>query len=307
LFVCLMTSAAQAQVTRTFVSGTGTANSSCSYTAPCRFFTQAIAALPSQGGEIDVLDPGSYGQITITNSVSIIGRGWTTITATSSTAAIAITGSGTVSIIGVQLDGGGTGQTGISFSGSSGILTVQDCVIRKFASSGIAFSPNVPENSTAQPHVSNTTLASNGGHGAYVQPSGLGFVTATFDHVQANDNADDGIGLYGNFSGYGDVRGIQAVVSDSTVSGNYFGFHSFTTGSNATTILTVTRSTVTYNNGWGLAADGIGAVLNIGQSTITGNNNDWSAANNSAVQSYGDNYLGNNDVNTGPPPAISRE
>src|SRR5580658_10882072 len=107
LFVCLAASAVQAQVTRTFVSGTGTANSSCSYTAPCRFFTQAVAALPSQGGEIDVLDPGSYGQITITNSVSIVGRGWTTITATPSTAAITITSTaGSVSISGVQLEGG---------------------------------------------------------------------------------------------------------------------------------------------------------------------------------------------------------
>src|SRR5580692_6214945 len=105
LFACLLASSAQAQVTRTFVSGTGTANSSCSYTSPCRFFTQAVAALPAEGGEIDVLDPGSYGQLTITNSVSIIGRGWTTITATPSTAAITVTGGGNVNISGVQLDG----------------------------------------------------------------------------------------------------------------------------------------------------------------------------------------------------------
>jgi hypothetical protein len=113
LFACLLASSAHAQVTRTFVSGTGTANSSCSYTAPCRFFTQAVAAMPAGGGEIDVLDPGSYGQITIDRPLSIVGRGWTTITATSTTAAITITNmAGAVSISGVQLDGGGTGETG---------------------------------------------------------------------------------------------------------------------------------------------------------------------------------------------------
>jgi hypothetical protein len=187
LFVCLLASSAQAQVTRTFVSGTGTANSSCSYTAPCRFFTQAVAALPSQGGEIDVLDPGSYGQITITNSVSIVGRGWTTITATPSTAAIAITGSGNVTINGVQLDGGGTGETGISFTGG-GSLSIIDSVVRNFATDGISIA-NTGFNANVT--LRDVALLNNTGDGISITPSITVFVSAK--NVTANGN---GTGVY---------------------------------------------------------------------------------------------------------------
>jgi hypothetical protein len=56
---------AQAQENRTFVSSTGTDGNNClTTTTPCRHFTAAYAATPA-GGEIDVLDPGNYGGLTI--------------------------------------------------------------------------------------------------------------------------------------------------------------------------------------------------------------------------------------------------
>jgi hypothetical protein len=215
LFGCIAATSAEAQVTRTFVSGTGTANSSCSYTAPCRFFTQAVAALPASGGEIDVLDPGSYGQITITNSVSIVGRGWTTITATNSTAAITITGSGNVAISGVQLDGGGTGKTGISFTGG-GTLTILDSVARNFASDGITVAPSVsgarvvlrnvalmnnnigiditPSN-TASVSARNVTASANV-DGVYISTASAG-VSVSLDHLNASENSGYGVECVG--------------------------------------------------------------------------------------------------------------
>jgi Domain of unknown function (DUF4957) len=191
-FVALaLASPAQAQVTRTFVSGTGTANSSCSYTAPCRFFTQAVAALPSQGGEIDVLDPGSYGQITLSNSVSIIGRGWTTITATGSTAAITVTGSGSVNINGVQLDGGGTGKYGIEYTGGgtpnntiSGTLSIENSVIRNFQT-GILVQPT---SAVATVMVKDTNVLNNTNAGIYLTASGSGSVQASLEKVTTDFN-----------------------------------------------------------------------------------------------------------------------
>jgi hypothetical protein len=220
-FACLIVSSAQAQVTRTFVSGTGTANSTCSYTTPCRFFTQAVAAMPAGGGEIDVLDPGSYGQITIDRPLSIIGRGWTTITATSSTAAITITnpGTGAVSISGVQLDGGGTGQTGIAFSGG-GTFTLLDSIITHFAGNGISIANvtaiptlilrdvvltnNTGDGLYINPQFSNYTFISalnitssgNKGNGVHINASSL--IRATFDHLTANENGASGLLLDGN-------------------------------------------------------------------------------------------------------------
>jgi hypothetical protein len=168
LLACFVASPAHAQVTRTFVSGTGTANSSCSYTAPCRFFTQAVAAMPAGGGEIDVLDPGSYGQITIDRPLSIIGRGWTTITATSTTAAITITATeASVSISGVQLDGGGTGKTGISYTGN-GTLHILDSTIRHFAGDGVSIAS---AGDTAYVTMHSVFLLDNAGSGVVVSPS----------------------------------------------------------------------------------------------------------------------------------------
>ena len=61
------------QATRTWVSGTGDNSSAlCSRTAPCKTFAGAIAKT-AVGGEISVLDPGGYGALTITKSITING------------------------------------------------------------------------------------------------------------------------------------------------------------------------------------------------------------------------------------------
>src|SRR5438128_8654140 len=73
MFVILLTLsvAAQAQATRTWVSGVGDDANPCSRTAPCKTFAGAISKTAS-GGEINVLDPGGFGAVTITKPISII-------------------------------------------------------------------------------------------------------------------------------------------------------------------------------------------------------------------------------------------
>src|SRR3954447_1715727 len=63
---------AQAQATRTWVSGVGDDLNPCSRTAPCKTFAGAISKT-SKDGEISVLDPGGYGAVTITKSIYING------------------------------------------------------------------------------------------------------------------------------------------------------------------------------------------------------------------------------------------
>src|SRR3954470_399293 len=67
-------SAARAQATRTWVSGTGNDADPCSRTAPCKTFAGAISKTLA-GGEIDTLDPGGFGAVTITKSITIDGAG----------------------------------------------------------------------------------------------------------------------------------------------------------------------------------------------------------------------------------------
>src|SRR5213593_4753683 len=71
-FVCA--SMAQAQATRTWVSGVGDDANPCSRTAPCKTFAGAISKTAA-GGEISVLDPGGFGAVTITKSITINGDG----------------------------------------------------------------------------------------------------------------------------------------------------------------------------------------------------------------------------------------
>src|SRR5437762_9919114 len=65
---------AQAQATRTWVSGVGDDANPCSRTAPCKTFAGAISKT-AVGGEIDALDPGGFGTLTITKSITIDGTG----------------------------------------------------------------------------------------------------------------------------------------------------------------------------------------------------------------------------------------
>jgi hypothetical protein len=64
------TSVASAQATRTWVSGVGDDVNPCSRTAPCKTFGGAISKT-ADGGEIDCLDPGGFGAVTITKSLVI--------------------------------------------------------------------------------------------------------------------------------------------------------------------------------------------------------------------------------------------
>jgi len=71
-FVLALTTAAQAQATRTWVSAVGDDVNPCSRTAPCKTFAGAISKT-AKDGEISVLDPGGYGTVTITKSIYING------------------------------------------------------------------------------------------------------------------------------------------------------------------------------------------------------------------------------------------
>src|SRR4029077_6469033 len=64
-------SLAQAQATRTWVSGVGDDANPGSRTAPCKTFAGAISKT-APGGEINVLDRGGFGAATIPKAISII-------------------------------------------------------------------------------------------------------------------------------------------------------------------------------------------------------------------------------------------
>ena len=71
LFILTLSATARAQ-TRTWVSGVGDDINPCSRTAPCKTFSKAIS-VTAASGEINAIDSGGFGAVTITKSVTIDG------------------------------------------------------------------------------------------------------------------------------------------------------------------------------------------------------------------------------------------
>lgn len=128
---------AQAQATRTWVSGVGDDVNPCSRTAPCKTFAGAISKTAT-GGEINVLDPDAAGAVTITKAISIISQFEAGVLATLGSNAITINtpASAKVLLQGLDIEGAGTGNIGVRIISASKI-TIQNCSIRNFAGNGI--------------------------------------------------------------------------------------------------------------------------------------------------------------------------
>src|SRR5438309_8365754 len=74
LIALALPASASAQASRTWVSGVGDDANPCSRTAPCKTFPGAYSKT-AVGGEIDALDPGGFGTITIGKSITLDGGG----------------------------------------------------------------------------------------------------------------------------------------------------------------------------------------------------------------------------------------
>jgi hypothetical protein len=209
----LPTAFAQAQTARTFVSPTGNdGNKGCSMTAPCRTFQAAIRQTNS-GGEITVLGTADYGTLTIDRAISIANGGGFEAGIMVPFNAFGITinagPNDAVSLRGLTLEGGGNASTGIQVN-SAKSLTVDNCVIRNFGADGIDFS------AMGNLLVSNSLVADNANNGISVLVKGSGTVSAVLNRVQANNNRNIGIFVWG-----GDTNGmVKVTLNDSIASGN---------------------------------------------------------------------------------------
>lgn len=178
--ILAFTSLAQAQATRTWVSGVGDDVNPCSRTAPCKTFAGAISKTAS-GGEINTLDPGGFGAVTITKSITIDGTGTMGSILAAGTTGIIINITGeadpvkAVRIRGLSINGAGSGIQGIKVIAANKV-SIEDTVIDGFKSDGI----NVVVPGAAQVFVKNTTIRNN---------SGTGIVSAGGSQVAISDVA----------------------------------------------------------------------------------------------------------------------
>ena len=135
IFMLAFASMAQAQATRTWVSGVGDDANPCSRTAPCKTFAGAISKT-ANGGEISVLDPGGFGAVTITKSITINGEGTLAGILNTSTTGVIVNATSTDNIVLRDLKINGGFVTGVFPGGVDGVkifaaktVNVEDCVI----------------------------------------------------------------------------------------------------------------------------------------------------------------------------------
>src|SRR5205085_3528311 len=177
----------------TWVSGVGNDANPCSRTAPCLTFAGAMAKT-APGGEVNALDPGGFGAVTITQGITIDGGGGQvgSIVVSSGTAIQVNAGANDVVILrNLRLDGvSGLGLNGIQYN-SGGALHIENCDISGFSQNGILISTQQPNGTL----LVNNTFLQNDSNGIQIAPTG-GNVRSMLNQVRAHGNS--GFGFYLN-------------------------------------------------------------------------------------------------------------
>jgi hypothetical protein len=169
---------ANAQATRTWVSGVGDDANPCSRTAPCKTFAGAISKT-APAGEINVLDPGGFGAVTITKSITIRSDHIEAGVLVSGTNGIVVNAASTDSVVleGLDFDGIGTGLNGVDILSSTAVI-VRRSIIHHFTGNGI----NLVGTANAKVLVQDCVISLNGG-GVNVQGASGVTNNAVIDHT----------------------------------------------------------------------------------------------------------------------------
>lgn len=192
LALSLYAAPAQAQATRTWVSGVGDDANPCSRTAPCKTFAGAISKT-APGGEISVLDPGGFGAVTITKAITLNGDGTLAGILNASVNGIIVNAgvNDKVIIRSLSIAGAGSGVNGIRYLAGNQLL-VQNCTINGDTSNGI----DVSLTASGTLNVVNSTITQVG-TGINVTTT-AGFAAASLQNVQIKGTATSAINAGAN-------------------------------------------------------------------------------------------------------------
>lgn len=240
-----------AQATRTWVSGVGDDVNPCSRTAPCKTFAGAISKTAT-GGEIDVLDPGGFGAVTITKPITIDGS----TGAIGSILASGVNGininatTGQVILRNLSINGAGAtlGINGINILSGANVQ-IEHCAIMFFSNAGI----NVAAGANASVSVRDTTIVNAATGVELANTAGTAFLTMFNSSVS-----------FSSAAGLQVTNGGIANVSNSTFSNN--------PGTALLPTLGVIRvsNTDVFNNGAG-SGTGSGTIVSAGNNRKAGN------------------------------------
>jgi hypothetical protein len=289
---------ANAQATRTWVSGVGDDANPCSRTAPCKTFAGAISKTAA-AGEINCLDDGGYGALTITKSIAIKCDGHEAGVLVSGTNGFVVSAASTDVVWISGLDFEGLGPTALSLNGikliTASHVTVSNCTIRGFGSTNGTDGNGIFVANTSNMRVDSdyNIIGDNALVGIEVKPASGATANVHVNNTRAFNNAT---GFRGNGTGGG--GNINIDVLDSVATNGVTGVN--VTSGGQTVQMEVNHSTLSFNSNLGAAASNANATIRIGYSTITGNGNSASGTGGGMVLSYGNNQIDGNTVNTTP-------
>jgi hypothetical protein len=206
LFALSLTSA-QAQATRTWVSGTGDDANPCSRTAPCKTFPGAISKTAA-GGEINVIDPGGFGGVTITKSISIISEIEAGVLVSGTNAIIINSATANVNLRGLDIEGLGTGLAGVNILAAN-LVNIENSRIRGFRGNASSAGIQVGNGGAVSVQVSDTTLWNNL-RGINVAPAAGASASISMDRVK----------FYGNNQALRVSTGGTGFLSNSVITQN---------------------------------------------------------------------------------------
>jgi hypothetical protein len=288
---------AQAQATRTWVSGVGDDANPCSRTAPCKTWAGSIAKTAT-GGEIDALDPGGFGALTITKPITLDGGGGqvaSTLTSGTPGFTISFATAGAVILRNIRVNGllnsGSPGTIGVNIVGGSAGVTqsviIEKCDIFGFGTLAVSAAPSA---GTLNLKIQETTANNNAG-GVLIKPTGGAVVNGSIERAHIDANVAGGVKVDGTGGGTSNVaitdsslslngaNGLNAVSGTSNVNVDLTRVVLANNGqsgvvsnnsSGGTSTVTVGSSILSYNAVGAWSIVGTGVLLSFKNNQVTG-------------------------------------
>ncbi|HUP28805.1 MAG TPA: right-handed parallel beta-helix repeat-containing protein [Usitatibacter sp.] len=266
---------AMAQATRTWVSGVGDDANPCSRTAPCKTFAGAISKTATDG-IINALDPGGFGTLTITKSITIDGGNMSGTLASGGINGFNVNGAGVKVILrNLAVEGAGTGAIGVNFiQGAS--LTLENVRIYGFRG-GSAMGVRMTVGGQLTLKDTNITDCLTGVH----LETGASPIFATLDNVRIENTANFGLQT-------ANIGQVNVMVKHSVVNNNAgVGIQTSGPGGN----VTVVDSSMSFNTGTSVNAAFSGSIIRLASNTIVNNGNAIGIAAGATVASDGTNRI----------------
>lgn len=294
---------AQAQASRTWVSGVGDDANPCSRTAPCKTFAGATSKT-APGGEINCLDPGGFGALTITKTIMIDCSATLAGVLVAGTNGIVVSAgpADVVVLRGLDFDGLGTGINGIVFLAGAA-LHVEKSTIRNFNSSSGGFGISFTPNAASRLFVTDTTITNNGtgliGGGINIRPSGTGSARGKITRSSIDGNNNNGI----TANGSGTSASSVIHVSDTDISSSTNnGLLVTTPSSGGGSMAVMVDRTYVVNNTNGVNATGPKSAAFLANTTIFGSSTGLQNTGGAVTLSYQTNNInGGNSPTDGTP------